>query len=113
MAIRGVAYAINGAGVTPPDAATWPPTVIGESLNGEQKRSPYRTHEWSKQVSGPCHLDWFAFDNTTLASLITRPPGTLLDMETYTDVVCKSVTMRQDRNVGTQVTAIFLVYVGS
>jgi hypothetical protein len=113
MAIRGVAFAINGVGVTCPDSATWPPTVIGQSLNGTQRRSPYRIHEWSKQVAGPCHLDWFDYDNTVLASLVTRPPGTLLDMETYTDVVLQTVTMRQDRNVGTQVTAQFLVYVGS
>jgi hypothetical protein len=113
VAIKGVAYAINGTGVTPPDSATWPPTVIGQDLNSLQKRSPYRIHEWSKQVAGPCHLDWFDYDNTTLASLVTRPPGTLDEMETYTDAVLQSVTMRQDRNVGTQVTAQFLVYVGS
>ena len=113
MAVSGVAYAINGIGVTCPDDALWSPTVIGQSLNGTQKRSPYRIHEWSKQVSGPCHLDWFDFDNTILASLVTRPPGTLRQQETYTDVVLQVVTMRQVRNVGTQVTARFLVFVGS
>ena len=63
MAIRGVNFAINGIKMTAPDSATWPPTVIGLSLDGTQKRSPYRIHEWNKQVAGDCHLDWFDYDN--------------------------------------------------
>jgi len=112
MAIKGLLYAINGHEVTTPDEEVWQNVVIGENLAGNQRRSPYKTLQWTKQVASPCYLDWFDYDNQTLTSLTTRPPGELDEHETYTDAICKSVVFRQRLNVGNEIVATFEVYVG-
>lgn len=112
MSTKGVWYSINGNKTTSPDEATWPPIVIGTALSGLQKRSPYRYHEWHRQLTDTCDLDWFAYDNTTLTSLWTCPPGKLDETVQYTDAICQSVEMRQRRGFGQEVVATFLVYVG-
>lgn len=109
MALVGVAYAINGIAVTTPDEEYWTPPVLGFALSGRQKRSPYWSLEWRAQVVGKCEVDWFTYDNTTLTSLTCRPPGTLREVETYTDAICQSVVMRQRLGVGNEVVATFLV----
>lgn len=103
------AFQINGNVVTAPDEEVWTPISMGVSLTGQQKRSPYYQLEWRKVVGGPCHLDWFDHDNTTLTSLTTRIPDLLDDFETYTDVVCQSVTMRHRHGAGSEIVAIFLI----
>ena len=103
-------FQINGVEVTAPDEEVWSPQVIGTDLNGEQNRSPYWRLEWRKTVSDQCRLDWNDYDNTRLESLTTRPPHILDEFETYTNVVCQSVTMRHRRSVGNEVVATFLVY---
>lgn len=108
----GIEYALNGTPVTAPDEEAWSNVVIGESLEGTERRSPYRILEWTKRVAGPCHLDWFDYDNTPLSSITTRSPGELVNYETYTDAVCKSVTFRQRLGVGTEIVARFLVNTG-
>ena len=117
MAKAGILYAINGAQVLTPDEELWTPIVSGTSLTARQKRSPYRRLEWRRQVTDRCEVngmarDWFGYDNTTLTSLICRPPGRLAEFEEYADAVCQSVTFRQRRGVGTEVVATFLVCVG-
>lgn len=109
---RGVIFAINGMKVTSPDEETWAPLTIGTALDGLQRRSPYRQLEWLKQVGDSCDLDWFAYDNTRLDSLTCRPYNKLDEYETYTDVVCESVTFRQRRGVGNEIVASFKVNVG-
>lgn len=109
---EGIYYRINGQEVTAPDEEVWSPIVIGTSLAGEQKRSPYWRLEWRKTVADVCRLDWFDYDNTTLESLTTRPPKLLDQHETYTDAICQSVGFRQRRGVGNELVAVFLVCVG-
>ena len=111
MAEWGV-FRINGEEVIAPDEEAWSPQVIGTDLAGEQNRSPYQRLEWRKTVADQCMLqDWAEHDNTTLVSLRTRPPLVLDEMETYTRVVCQSVTMRHRRSRASEVVASFLVYV--
>jgi len=112
VAVRDVIYSINDTEVTSPDEEVWSPVAIGTALTGRQKRSPYWRLEWHKTVAGPCRLDWFDYDNTTLDSLTTRTPGKLDISEIYTDAVCQSVVFRQRRGVGNEIVATFLVYVG-
>lgn len=112
MGIKEVYYSINGSNTTPPDEEVWTPISPGSAGTGLQKRSPYRQLEWRKTVAGPCHLDWFDYDNTRLTSLATRPPGLLDETVVYTDVICQSVTMRQRQGAGSEIVAVFLVYVG-
>jgi len=113
MAVRrGILYAIDGAEVSTPDEEVWFPISSGESLTAAQKRSPYYRLEWRRTVSGPCNLDWFDYDNTTLSSLTCRPPGRLDVFTTYTDAKCQSVVLRQRLNVATEIVATFLVFVG-
>ena len=112
MGVKTVYYNINGTGVTSPDEEVWTPISPGTALSGLQKRSPYWQLEWRKTVAGPCHLDWFDYDNTTLTSLATRPPGLLDETVEYTDAICQSVTMRHRMGVGNEIVAVFLVYVG-
>lgn len=109
---HGIVYALNGVDVTAPDEETWSNKVIGESLSGTERRSPYRILEWTKRVAGECHLDWFDYDNSTLDSITTRSPGELVNYETYTTAICQSVTFRQRLGVGTEVVARFLVNTG-
>ena len=111
MSGKGIFYAINGREVTAPDEEVWTPISVGLSLTGRQKRSPYRRLEWRKTVADCGRLDWLAYDNTTLTSLITRPPDELDGFEEYTDVVCQSVSFRHKRSVGSEIVAVFLVYV--
>ena len=105
----GIVYSINGNSVQAPDEEVWGNIVMGTSLTGRQKRSPYRQLEWRKVITDACRLDWFDYDNTTLASLTTRPYNKLDEHATYTDVICQSVTMRQRRSVGNEMVAVFLV----
>ncbi len=110
---KGIWYKINGEGVTTPDEEVWTPVVIGTSLSGTQKRSPYWQLEWRKQVADACDVDWWEYDNTTLTSLWTRPPDKLDETVQYTDAICQSIEMRQVRGFGQEVVATFLVYVGT
>ena len=103
---------INGRGVVAPDETTWPIISLGDALNGLQRRSPYRVHEWRKQVEEECGLDWYAFDNMVLTSLVTRPHDHLAYHETYTDVICQSVVGRQVHGTMQEIVARFLVNVG-
>ena len=112
MTVKEVAYAINGTGVTTPDEEVWTPVVVGTSLSGTQKRSPYWQLEWRKQVLDRCDVDWWPYDNTVLTSLWGRPPGKLDETGQYSDAICQSVTMRQVRGFGQEAVATFLVYVG-
>lgn len=105
----GIEYALNANAVTPPDEEAWSNVVVGESLVGDERRSPFRVLEWMKRVAGPCHLDWFDYDNTILSSITTRKPGELVESETYTNVICQSVTFRQIHGVGNEIVARFLV----
>jgi len=105
-------YAINGTLVTAPSEEVWQTVVTGDSLSGDERRSPYQILEWRKRVGGPCHLAWFDYDNQQLDSLTTRSPGELLDWVTYTNVICKSVSMRHVQGVGNEIVAVFQVYVG-
>lgn len=114
---KGIVYAINDAEVWSPDEDIWTPVITGQSLTGEQKRSPYRRLEWRRLVTTACDLDggskdWFQYDNTILDGLTTRPPGKLDEHTTYTDAICQSVTFRARRGVGNEVVAVFLVNVG-
>lgn len=111
MPVMGVFYMINGAGVTPPDDEVWDPISMGDALTGRQKRSHYRRLRWVKNVAERCDLDWWDHDNTTLVSLVTRPPDETAMSETYTDAICQSVTMRHSHGRGIDVTARFLVKV--
>lgn len=112
MAFRGIMFAINGVGVTSPDEEVWAHNTMGDDLDGLQKRSAFSRLEWRRTVGERCDLDWFPYDNTMLASLTTRPPGETDTHETYTDVLCKSVTMRHRRSVGSEIVATFLVNLG-
>jgi len=109
---KGVKFAINGVVVTAPDEDVPLNIVLGDALAGTECRSPYKVLEWRKQIAGPCHLDWFDYDNQVLTSLTTRSFAHLDEYETYTDAVCKSVTIRNRRSVGNEMVATFLVYVG-
>lgn len=109
----GVTFGINGRSVTAPDEVVWSNVVQGEALSGREKRSPYKYCEWRIELANGCRLDWYDYDNTTLASFTTTPPDEVDEYETYTiDVVCQSVSHRGRRSVATDVTARFLVYVG-
>lgn len=107
----GVFYMLNGIGVTSPDEERWSPIVLGDAIDGLQRRSPYMRLEWHLRADGKCGLDWFPYDNTVLTSLTCRPDGELAEHETYTDVFCKSVVGRQNRGVMTEIIAVFLVNV--
>ena len=113
--MRGVAFGINGSQVTAPDECNWEEKIVGNALSGIQKRSPYRTVTWSKQIVGKCDLnteshDWFEYENQALSS-ITLPTykGRLDDFSTYTRAICKSVAVRNRRGVGNQLTASFWI----
>ena len=108
----GVKFAINSVVVAAPDEDVWMNVVLGDALAGTERRSPYKVLEWRKQIAGPCDLDWFDYDNRILDSLTTRSFAHLDEYETYTDAICKSVTIRNRRSVGNEVVATFLVYVG-
>jgi hypothetical protein len=103
---------INGVGVATPDQERWQPNVIGDAVAGTQRRSPYDTLVWRRRVSGPCDLDWLQYDNTILATLVTRPDGELRQHTSYDDVICKSVNLTMTLGVITEITATFLVYTG-
>lgn len=109
MAIKAVAYAINGMEVTSPDEEVWSPALIGQDLTALQKRSPYYLLEWRQSVAGPRHLDWMEHDNTTLESLTTRTRDKLDHIATFIDVKCQSVVFRHRKGVGNEVVATFLV----
>lgn len=109
----GIAYAINGREVMSPDEEVWSPIVVGTGLDGTQRRSPYWQLEWRKTVVDSCWLDWLEYDNQALENLTTRPPDKLDEHETYTDVLCQSVTMRHRRAVGNEVVAVFVVNLNS
>lgn len=111
MAVPGVFFMINGAGVVSPDTEVWDPISMGAALTGEQKRSHYRHLRWQKTIAEKCDLDWWEYDNVTLTSLTTRPPDELAMSETYSDAICQSVTMRHSHGRGIDVTANFLVNV--
>ena len=108
---QGIQFAINDVIVTAPDEDVWLNVSIGDALAGTERRSPYKLLEWRKQVAGPCHLDWFDYDNQQLDSLTTRSFSHLDEYETYTDAICKSVTIRNRRSVGSELVATFLIYV--
>jgi len=114
MGILGIIFAINDCEVMSPDEDVWTPIVIGSALTARQKRSPYRTLEWRRQVTDRCDhdgsaRDWFTYDNTTLTALTTRQPGKMDERRTYTDAICQSVLFRARRGVGNEVVATFLV----
>lgn len=109
MSLPGVAYAINGIRVTAPDEEVWTPIVMGIGLRGQQKRSTYWQLEWRKTVGNSCYLDWMDYDNSVLTSLVTRPQNRLDEFETYTDVICQSVTFRHRRGMANEIVATFLV----
>ena len=113
MALRELIYAINDVNVTPPDEEVWSPIVAGVTLSGLERRSPVWKLEWTKRVGSGPHLDWFQFDGQVLNRLVCRGPGDLDVSRTYTDARCQSVTMRQQRGAGTEITAVFLVNVES
>jgi len=102
-------YMINEQVVTAPTSESWTDDVVGTALDLTQKRSPYKTLVWRREVSGPRQLDWFDYDNTILDSLVTREPGELRSWVRYTDAVCVRVAMQQSQQRGLQVEATFLV----
>lgn len=106
-----IAYMINGQGVVSPDEERWTPSVIGDALDGQQRRSPYWTLQWSRRVVSHDEVDWFSYDNQTLTSLVCRGPDQIDGYTEYTDAICKSVTMTHAHGVGMQVVATFLVKV--
>jgi len=106
---RGIVFAINRIGMPSPDEEVWAHNVLGEDLTGLQKRSAYSRLEWRRTAGERCDLDWFDYANTVLISLTTRPDGSLDTHETYTDAICKSVTMRHRRGVGNEIVATFYV----
>lgn len=108
MALYG-AYMINDKATTAPDSETWSENVVGETLDMRQKRSPYKTLIWRKNVVDDRYLDWFDYDNTILDSIVTRAPGELKNWVRYTDAICQEVSMVQVHNQGRQVEARFLV----
>jgi len=112
VARLGVVFAINGKGVTSPDEEVWAHNVLGEDLDGLQKRSAYAKLEWRRVVGESCDLDWFDYDNTTLTSLTTRLPGEIDQYEIYNDAICQSVVKRNRRGVASEIVAVFLVNLG-
>ena len=112
-------YAIDGIETYAPDEETWGELVTGEALSGEQKRSPYREHTWTRQVGDACDLDggtddWMAYDNTVLGSITTRTYKGIMDaFTTYTDAICKTVNVRKRRGVGNEIVAVFWIRTGS
>ena len=102
-------YMINDLVVTAPEAEIWTHNVIGVALNSLQRRSPYQTLVWRREVSDDCRLDWHDFDNTTLSSLTTREPGSTKQWRRYTDVVCIQVTSTLALNNAVQIEAMFMV----
>ena len=112
MTVQGIVFAINRMEVTPPDEEVWAHNVLGDDLTGIQKRSAYSRLEWRRTVGERCDLDWFPFANTWLTSITTRPPEATDTSEIYTDVLCKSVTMRHRRGVGNEIVATFFVNLG-
>lgn len=108
----GTYYMINGQHVTAPDQESWAHIVVGEAIDGLQRRSPYRRLEWRRRVADICDAeDWFDFDNTELDSLITRSPGHVNESEVYTTAFCQSVTSTQAHANHVDVIARFLVKV--
>lgn len=108
--IYGTFFRINDQEVPCPDQEAWSDVVIGQSLDGTQKRSPWKRLEWTKRVDNPCdQFEWFAWDNTTLTSLTTRARGYRNVSERYTDAICVSVTAVQSHGNMTDITATFLV----
>jgi len=107
-----IAYMINKKPVVSPDEERWTSDVVGEGLDGLERRSPYKVLQWSKRVIRKDQVDWFDYDNTTLTSLVTRPPEEIDGYAEYTDAICRSVIMTHSHGVGMQVIATFLVNVG-
>lgn len=106
---KGLVFAINDQIVTAPDEDILSPITIGEATSGLQKRSPYRMLTWRKTFAGPCECDWFAYDNMRLDSLHSRSAGTTDEVTRFTDAICQSVTKRNRHQLGSEVTATFLV----
>lgn len=94
-----------------PISDVWNPNVIGTNLGLLQVRSPYYLLTWTMRYAGPCDLDWYDYDNQVLDSIRTRTPGKLDEWETYTDVICQSVTYSGALNRAENVVATFLVRV--
>lgn len=106
-------HAINGHAITVPDEETWQRIVNGDTLNGLESRTGFSILQWTKRVGGPCHLDWYDYDNEELSSLRARPDPEIDEYETYTtQVFCKSVTSRKVHSQAMDIVATFLVYTG-
>lgn len=111
MAVWGIHFMINGQGVVPPDDVDWTPIVVGEGLDGLERRAHYRTVKWTKRAVPGCDMDWFQFDNTELTSFTCPEPDNSRQSETYTTAICKSVKALQSHGNMQDIQAVFLVKV--
>lgn len=106
-------HAINDTAVTVPDEEIWQRVVNGAGLNGLESRTGFSVLQWTKRVGGPCHLDWYDYDNTILNSIIARPDQKVDEYERFnTIVICKGVTSRKTHSQAMDITATFLIYTG-
>ncbi|NIN66271.1 MAG: hypothetical protein GTO63_16580 [Anaerolineae bacterium] len=108
--VLGSVYMINGVIVTAPDEEVWSHIVLGENLQGLERRSPYDQLQWRKTVAERCDLDWFDYEGARLTSLTCTPPGEVGIHRVFTQSqLLVSVVMRASRGTGREVVATFLV----